>query len=223
MEKDDANKLNAYRIFSNLKQLCNDARLCNDMRIDLHVDNHKKRRKKQKIEEKSNKSLFIVEHLRDLVIATKDKIIVFSTSVKYLELLSADLDEINVKHCIIHGKIKNRDNIIEKFRGDIQICLLSLKCGAYGLNLQFANIAIFVDQWPNPFVKYQAIGREERIGQLKHMYVISVLADCDFENALLSCQRRKITNSQLFLESGSASRLSVDMNREELKELLMAS
>lgn len=66
-----------------------------------------------------------------------------------------------------------RQKAIKRFRQKKNCCFLivSIRAGAVGLNLAFANNVIICDPWWNPSHQDQAIGRVHRIGQTKDVNV----------------------------------------------------
>lgn len=63
--------------------------------------------------------------------------------------------------------VDKRQRSIKRFRDkpDIKFLIVSIRAGATGLNLAFANNVIICDPWWNPSHEQQAIGRVHRIGQ----------------------------------------------------------
>jgi SNF2 family DNA or RNA helicase len=95
----------------------------------------------------------------------KEKIIVFSTYVKALEL---------VKRCILKEPCAmiiggcNVEEEMNKFKGDYRILLMS-EAGSEGINMQHCNLLVTINKNYNPSKHLQLIGRIERKGQLHPM------------------------------------------------------
>lgn len=94
------------------------------------------------------------------------KIVVFALFRKTLNYLRIRLGNAGYKSIIIHGQIKNRDELLQQFRDDdsVQI-LLSSEVGSEGLDMQFCNSMVNYDLPWNPMVVEQRIGRIDRFGQ----------------------------------------------------------
>ena len=82
----------------------------------------------------------------------KDKIIIFSQFTGMLYIIQRVLRKYKIHHYVYDGSKSRygRQQIIESFKNDVNdnripILLMSLKCGAFGLNLTMANHVIFVD------------------------------------------------------------------------------
>lgn len=77
----------------------------------------------------------------------------------------------SLRYCRIDGSIDpaRRDEIVKRFVNDesVTCMLLTTKVGSLGLNLQVANIVIFLEPDYNPHVDLQAMDRVHRIGQEK--------------------------------------------------------
>lgn len=69
-----------------------------------------------------------------------------------------------------------------------QIILLSLKCGALGLNLTCCNIVCMMDLWWNPAIENQAIDRAHRYGQTKPVTVYKFTISNTIEDRILVLQ-----------------------------------
>ena len=94
------------------------------------------------------------------------KIVVFALFRKTLNYLRIRLGNAGYKSIIIHGQIKNRNELLQQFRDDdsVQI-LLSSEVGSEGLDMQFCNSMVNYDLPWNPMVVEQRIGRIDRFGQ----------------------------------------------------------
>jgi len=94
------------------------------------------------------------------------KIIVFALFKSTLKYLNIRLQKKGYKPAIIHGDIKDRDDIIRSFKTDHSVnVLLSSEVGSEGLDLQFCDALVNYDLPWNPMVVEQRIGRIDRFGQ----------------------------------------------------------
>lgn len=78
-------------------------------------------------------------------------IVIFSLSRKYLELLKADMDHVNIRATLITGdtKLTDRKEYIRAFQaGEIKILLCQTQTVKEGLTLDTADTAIFLDVYP---------------------------------------------------------------------------
>lgn len=94
------------------------------------------------------------------------KLVVFALFRKTLNYLQIRLKKSGYNSVVIHGQIKNRDEILYRFKNDdnVQI-LLSSEVGSEGLDMQFCNSMVNYDLPWNPMVLEQRIGRIDRFGQ----------------------------------------------------------
>jgi SNF2 family DNA or RNA helicase len=104
---------------------------------------------------------------------------------------------------------RNREEELESFRSDPlkTVCLVSLKAGAYGLNLTFASQCVILDPFWNPFVEAQAIDRVHRIGQTRVVKVHRIVIKETVEDRILTLQDQVCgpsvgLASDLYLETG---------------------
>jgi SNF2 family DNA or RNA helicase len=83
-----------------------------------------------------------------------------------------------------------RQEELKRFWSDetVTVFLVSLRAGAYGLNLMCASICIIMEPFWNPFVEAQAIDRIHRIGQVKPMKVLRIVIPGTVEDRILALQ-----------------------------------
>lgn len=128
--------------------------------------------------EKSTKVRDIMAVLDD--IADDHKIIIFCEYTSFLHPLSALLKKKGIGHVYLHGGVPagpKRQSLVERFRKD-DYCrvFMTTTAGGEGLNLQVADVLMLVNLTWNPSMVAQIKGRLHRIGQTKHVNVISFLA-----------------------------------------------
>ena len=87
---------------------------------------------------------------------------------------------------------RHRVEELENFRSDPlkTVCLVSLRAGAYGLNLTCASQCVILDPFWNPFVEAQAIDRIHRIGQVKPVKVHRIVISETVEDRILALQEK---------------------------------
>ena len=85
---------------------------------------------------------------------------------------------------------RQREEQLENFRLDplTTICLVSLRAGAYGLNLTCASQCVMMDPFWNPFIEAQAIDRIHRIGQVRPVKVHRIVIPGTVEDRILALQ-----------------------------------
>jgi SNF2 family DNA or RNA helicase len=95
---------------------------------------------------------------------------------------------------------RSREAELESFRSDPlkTVCLVSLRAGAYGLNLTCASQCVILDPFWNPFVEAQAIDRIHRIGQSKEVIVHRIVIGDTVEDRILALQD-KVFSSETWL------------------------
>lgn len=122
----------------------------------------------------------LVEILDQLFTKNKDqKVIIFTEFIATQQFLYKFLTNRGYKISLLNGSldIDERNNVYHEFKKETQI-LISTDAGGEGLNLQFTNVVINYDFPWNPMKIEQRIGRVDRIGQTKDVYVYNfVLAD----------------------------------------------
>ena len=105
----------------------------------------------------------------------------------------------------LHGALgqKEREKEIEKFSKDgPSAFILSLRAGAFGLNLVKATHVIHFDRWWNPAVENQAADRAHRIGQTKDVLVHTFITEGTLEERVDEILEKKTRLSSGIVENG---------------------
>ena len=159
----------------------------------------------------------ILRSIQNLV-AEKNKVLVFSSFVKHLNLFAAKFDELGIKYAKLTGATTNREKAVDEFKEneDTRIFLISIKAGGTGLNLTEADYVFLLDPWWNPAVEQQAISRAHRIGQFKNVIAYKFITKDSIEEKILKLQQQKLLLAETFIPSNNPLK---DINKEDIVEL----
>lgn len=126
-----------------------------------------------KIDSKIEKLVEIVDKI--LKEDKNAKILMYTRHPTTLKYIVEKLAPYNLKIVEFVGGLDREEKTlrIAKFKKDAQI-MISTETGAEGLNFQFCNYLINYDLPWNPMSVEQRIGRLDRIGQTKDMYIYSL-------------------------------------------------
>jgi len=113
-----------------------------------------------------------------------------------------------------------RQKEVLRFQEDrsVSIFLLSLKAGAYGLNLTAADYVFILDPWWNPSVENQAVDRTHRIGQTQKVFSYKFVTRNSIEEKILKLQKKKLQLSEALIRTEESFVKS--LNTEEVADLL---
>jgi SNF2 family DNA or RNA helicase len=131
------------------------------------------------------------------------------------------LKELNVQYTRLDGKSKDREEIIKKFNDDdnIDVFLISMRAGGFGLNLTKADTVILYDPWWIPMVEAQARDRAYRMGQTQNVNVYRLITKGTIEEKIQELKQKKST---LFDEVVGTSKDMFDkLSWDELKDILL--
>jgi SNF2 family DNA or RNA helicase len=151
--------------------------------------------------------------LLEPVLASGNKILLFSQFVEMLRILENLCRERGIRTHILTGETKARQEAVNAFQADPEPCvfLLSLRAAGTGLNLTNASYVVLYDPWWNPAVEAQAIDRSHRIGQTRTVNAYRLIAPGTVEEKIWELQQRKSKAIQDVLgEEGFATNLSKD-------------
>ena len=146
------------------------------------------------------------------------KVLIFSSFVKYINLLIKAFEERDWKYALLTGQTMKREEEIARFNEnqDINAFFISLKAGGIGLNLTAADYVFIVDPWWNPAVEMQALSRAHRIGQDKQVMVYRFISGDSIEEKIIELQIKKIQLSGTFITSNNPLK---QLNYEEIENL----
>lgn len=152
------------------------------------------------------------------VIGAGHKVLVFSSFVKYLDLVAEEVERRGWKYTMLTGTTTDREREIRRFASDeaCQLFLISLKAGGVGLNLTEADYVFILDPWWNLAAENQAVGRAHRMGQKQAVFVYRFITAGTLEEKILAIQQRK----QRLADAVVGVSAAVPMNDEELLEAL---
>ena len=177
------------------------------------------------LEDRSGKLDRLMEILEE-ILASKEKLLIFSQFTEMGELIQKHIGEILGEEVLyLHGGTskKKRDEMVERFQAadGPSIFLLSLKAGGTGLNLTAANHVIHYDRWWNPAVENQASDRAFRIGQTKNVQVRKFICAGTLEDKIdeMIESKRQLAEDVVGSGEGWLTRLSND----ELKKVFALS
>lgn len=144
------------------------------------------------------------------------QVLVFSQFVRALHQIEQFLHQRRVRFVTLYGDTRDRSTPVSLFQSnsDIPVFLISLKAGGVGLNLTAADRVILLDDWWNPAVEDQAMGRAHRIGQKSNVLVLRLVCKDTVEEKILQLQDQKRHTADLF--NASSDKLSL----EEIKALI---
>lgn len=151
--------------------------------------------------------------LLEPILASGNKVLLFSQFVEMLRLLEGACRERGIKTHILTGETKSRQEVVNAFQQESDACvfLLSLRAAGTGLNLTTASYVVLYDPWWNPAVEAQAIDRSHRIGQTRTVNAYRLIAPGTVEEKIWELQQRKSQTIQDVLgEEGFATNLSKD-------------
>ena len=167
----------------------------------------------------STKAGYLLELLSELR-ETDHRTLVFSQFRSFLELLAPRLRQHGLRVLVLDGTTpaEVREQRIAAFqRGEADAFLISLKAGGFGLNLTAADTVILLDPWWNPAVEDQATARAHRIGQVRPVTALRLVARGTIEEAVLELHAAKRALAAGVLEG---SDLAASLGSEELMELI---
>eukprot|EP00775_Hariotina_reticulata_P012417 gene12417-12553_t len=132
------------------------------------------------------------------------KVLLFCTMTRMLDLLEEYMAWRGWTYLRLDGATSGaeRADAVAQFNRpgtDVFIFMLSLRAGGVGLNLQAADTVIMYDSDWNPQIDLQAQARAHRIGQLRDVLVVRLVAQHTIEEHILQVaeEKRKFADSSI--------------------------
>ncbi|ASZ85062.1 082L [Cherax quadricarinatus iridovirus] len=123
----------------------------------------------------------------ELVKASPNKTVIFSSFRKGIELISSSLEKEKISFVIVDGRTKKRDQVINDFKSDesIKCLIMNYKVGAEGFNIPEASSVILFDLWWNNAVHQQAFFRVIRPSQTKCVKIHFILTEDSYDDVVM--------------------------------------
>jgi len=138
--------------------------------------------------------------LESLVLHDSNKVVIFSDFTSPFMEIEKKLKDLKISFAKLHSGVKEID--LFKENDDCKVLLAQTKSGGYGLNLQCANQAIFLNRPWNPSVEEQAIARLHRQGQKKTVFVHYLLTSKTIEDKVnATLNEKKEVSEKLIVEN----------------------
>ncbi|MFN4182095.1 MAG: DEAD/DEAH box helicase [bacterium] len=130
----------------------------------------------------------------DELLRSEHKILIFSQWEKMTRILQRELEKRKISCVRFYGELSDsqRRKVLEQFTEDPDIPIfISTDAGAYGVNLQVADVVINFDLPYNPAKLEQRIARAHRFGQKKTVNVLNLITPRSVESGILKLLYRK--------------------------------
>ncbi|WFD01828.1 1-phosphatidylinositol 4-kinase [Malassezia obtusa] len=148
------------------------------------------------------------------------KSVVFSQWTRMLDKIGAALDHAGIRHRQLDGTMSRlqREEALQSFKADpgVEVFLVSLRAGGFGLNLVSACRAYLLDPYWNPAVENQGLDRIYRLGQQRPVIMTKFIVQQSIEEQMLELQRRK---TELANRVGARRLTGDDAKRQRNEEL----
>ena len=144
------------------------------------------------------------------------RILIFSQFVKALESVERMLKAKGIPTYFLSGATpaKDRVEMMDSFNNGsgTNVFLISLKAGGTGLNLTGADTVIHLDPWWNVAAENQASDRTHRIGQVRNVEVIKLIAGDSIEQRVVELQdmKKEVIRQVISDDDGSVTSASLE-------------
>lgn len=143
--------------------------------------------------------------------------VVFSFWTSTSDIIEQALQARDIGYIRFDGKVSNskRVKVLKDFRESpaIQVALLTISCGAVGLDLTAASRAYLMEPHWNPSVEQQALARIYRVGQQRPVTTVRYVVRDSFEDHVLKVQENKQLLAELFLSHEPKNKASAEKER----------
>ncbi|BGP43320.1 hypothetical protein JCM10450v2_007470 [Rhodotorula kratochvilovae] len=161
----------------------------------------------------------ILCELLDLWHREGHKVLIFSMSLKILDLLAALMETTHYKYLTLDGSTPQDDRmpLVDEFNdpaGEVFCFLISTRAGGVGLNLTAADrVVIFDPNW-NPAHDLQAMDRAYRFGQTRKVDVYRLIGAGTLEELIYNRQQYKRAMAKTSYDATAERRLYTGVQGE---------
>ncbi|TPX18060.1 uncharacterized protein E0L32_011879 [Thyridium curvatum] len=152
----------------------------------------------------------VLKKLLQFWYANKDKVLVFSHSVRLLNILKNLFSSTSYNVSYLDGSLsyEERQQVVDNFNSDPSqfVFLISTKAGGVGLNITSANKVVIVDPHWNPAYDLQAQDRAYRIGQVRDVDVFRLISAGTIEEIVYARQIYKQQQANIGYNASSERR-----------------
>jgi superfamily II DNA or RNA helicase len=142
----------------------------------------------------ASSKLTVLLRLLDDILPRGHRALLFSQFTRHLALVRDALDARGLGYLYLDGSTPagQRGALVARFQaGEAPLFLISLKAGGVGLNLTAADYVVHLDPWWNPAAEDQASDRAHRLGQLRPVTVIKLVAEDTIEEKVVALHGHK--------------------------------
>lgn len=105
----------------------------------------------------------------------RNKYLIFSLLTETTHFLHSELSKHNVEHLVLQGNKTQKNNIIESFKNNIDILLITATNDCAGLHLPFVSHIIFYHKIIDHNIESQIAARGQRLGRTANLEIIYLL------------------------------------------------
>lgn len=133
----------------------------------------------------------LLETIIDL--PSDSKVIIWCKYTHEIDMICTVLEQKRYSVAKLYGKmsLKKRENELQKFRNNAEFLVANKRCGAFGLNLQFANYAIYYSNDFSWDTRNQSEDRIHRVGQNKNVHVIDFICQNTIDGRIYNSLMKK--------------------------------
>ncbi len=154
------------------------------------------------------------------------KTLVFSQWVTQLDLAEFMMRRLLPKVALfrIDGSVQDRAAVLRQTEAcaDTAILFCSLRTCAHGINMQWADCVVFLDQDYNPQMERQALKRVHRLGQTKPVHVYRLITSTRVDAAVAAMQTKKLREAEEFVEGEAPNVHSKRADMSDVVSIFMA-
>jgi SNF2 family DNA or RNA helicase len=132
--------------------------------------------------------------LLNILPETNGKVIIYHYYIEESKIIQFELEKNGYKVAVVNGKVKNKEQELDKFMNDpsCSILLAHPKSGGEGLNLQISNTIIYYSTGYIGFILWeQSEGRIHRSGQTKSCLYIDIVMNHTIDRVLINAMKSK--------------------------------
>ena len=157
----------------------------------------------------SSKLKLLKETIEDIL---PNKIIIWNIYTANIDMISRMLNEMKIDHVIFDGRSKQEDRqkLVNEFQDNTncKIFLAQIRTGGLGLNLTAASYVVYYSNTFSLSDRLQSEGRAHRIGSVRNVTYIDLVARKTIEKSILRALKKKLNLAQLVIDNTDLKKLA---------------
>jgi len=103
------------------------------------------------------------------------KVLVFAVHGESTRMISAALTRVGIGHAVLRGTRQQKDLTLERFRGEVNVMVVTAARDCAGLDLPFVSMVVLYHHIRDENIRVQVVGRAQRVNRTHSLELVALL------------------------------------------------